>query len=154
MVSTAFKGGIKSGGKMWLPAGSKPTAKMGVLDADGNPSIQPTGEKGRMLAKPVLTNDKKGQYDPSISLSLEQRTRLAEDFISGLNKDGSKAKSPLSPSQAKSFVDKANKFSNGTVREYSHKRQFVNSKNELWAMSSNGKDFVYVGKFNADGAIE
>ena len=45
MVSTAFKGGLKSGGKMWLPAGSSPTAKMGVLDADGNPSIQPLGEK-------------------------------------------------------------------------------------------------------------
>ena len=45
MVSIAFKGGLKSGGKMWLPAGSSPTAKMGVLDADGNPSIQPLGEK-------------------------------------------------------------------------------------------------------------
>jgi hypothetical protein len=45
MVSTAFKGGMKSGGKMWLPAGSSPTAKMGVLDADGNPSIQPLGKK-------------------------------------------------------------------------------------------------------------
>jgi hypothetical protein len=51
MVSTAFKGGMKSGGKMWLPAGSSPTAKMGVLDADGNPSIQPLGEKAAKAVK-------------------------------------------------------------------------------------------------------
>lgn len=45
MVNGKFKGGKQIGKQKWLPFGSSPTAKMGVLDEDGNPSIPPTGDK-------------------------------------------------------------------------------------------------------------
>lgn len=102
-------------------------------------------KKAEKAAKSVLTNDKRGQYDPMKSLSLQERTNLANSFIEN---------SGMSKREAQSFVKKANDFSGGTVREYSKKKQFVDSNNRLYALSSNGKDFVLVGTYNKSGQIE
>ena len=39
------------GGIRYLPVGSKPTARMGVLGADGEPDIKPLGQKKAALMK-------------------------------------------------------------------------------------------------------
>ena len=101
--------------------------------------------KSRPKKPDSSTNDKRGQYDPMKSLSLQQRTDLADKFI---------ASSGMSKREAQSFVKKADKFSGGSVREYSKKKQFVDSNNRLYALSSNGKDFVLVGTYNQNGQIE
>ena len=156
------KGSAWIGGVAHLPPGRSATGKMGVLGADGKPAVKPGGEaysatekqaildkeqqmkNAEMGSTMKLSNDRRGQYDPSVPLSLEARTKLANDFIN---------KSTMGRKRAKSFVDKANRFSNGTAREYSNKQTFVDSNNRLYALSSNGKDFVYIGTFLPDGKI-
>jgi tRNA A-37 threonylcarbamoyl transferase component Bud32 len=103
MVSTAFKGGLKSGGKMWLPAGSKPTAKMGVLDADGNPSIQPLGEKA---AKP----EGKSGIDSSILPALGERVGKGGNGEVYLTDRGTVLKRSLQGSLDKTEIEVAKKM--------------------------------------------
>jgi len=63
MVSNSFKGGKQIGKTKYLSYGSSPTAKMGVLDKDGNPGIQPLGEKA---AKPEGKSDIDSRVLPSL----------------------------------------------------------------------------------------
>ena len=97
-----------------------------------------TEGKSPFVAKP--SNDRAGQYDPNINLSLEQRTNLANDFLA---KGGTRK-----------FMKAADKHANGQVREYWKKGNYVDASNRLWAMSSNGKDFLLIGQYDASGKIQ
>ncbi len=87
-----------------------------------------------------LSNDRAGQYDPNVNLSLEQRTNLANEFLAKGGK--------------REFIKAADKHANGQVREYWKKGNYVDSNNRLWARSSNGKDFLLIGQYDASGKIQ
>ena len=131
-------------------------ATAGVSLADVEKGLSETQEKAVLAAVQErksgipsktnvrLSNDRAGQYDDNLVLSLSDRTKLAEDFVN-------KGRGGMTERQARSFVKKANTFAKGKVREYRKNKTIVLADNTLYAMSSN--DFVRVGKFRPDGQI-
>jgi hypothetical protein len=66
------------GGIRYLPVGSKPTARMGVLGEDGEPDIKPLGQKKAALQKDA---ERKAKQKIPIESAL---SRFQEKYQSGL----------------------------------------------------------------------
>ena len=68
------------GGIRYLPVGSKPTARMGVLGEDGEPDIKPLGQKAAALQKNA---ERKAKLEAEAKQKLEKSNK---DQVSSLKK--------------------------------------------------------------------